>query len=109
VSGRDDWAPGDLALCVRGGHISGPPGGSMPQRGRIYPVERVSRESFWNADGTAEADIGLWSAEFPANDAGHHVWWHGRFRKIRPLTDEETAAFTADLRDCLRTPAKQDA
>lgn len=96
----DDWQVGDLALCVKRGawhdgfHIF-----DIPVRaGMILTVRRVGRA------------IG-----FPCSA----LWFEGvddrvapsgfgciRFRKIRPLTDDERDSFLADLDEPI-TPARR--
>jgi hypothetical protein len=83
----DDWQAGDLALCVRGGYISGPPGPS-PVAGAVYSVTGVTMENFWESDGSDTEDVALWFEDAPPNERGDKCWWAGRFRKIRPHTPD---------------------
>jgi hypothetical protein len=96
MSGGDDWQVGDRALCVRD---LGP---RVPVRkGGVYQVRKV-----WDAIyGPPRKAIGLDFDHY----SGDRAIASRCFVRIPPLTDEETAAFTADLRDCLRTPAKHTA
>jgi hypothetical protein len=99
VSGGDDWAPGDLALCVRrdgGGKRALP----FTQVGATYTVTTVVISPLWPAAG-----LGFESLPVKENDEGVTAYDSRCFRKIHPLTDEERDEFLADL----RTPAKQDA
>lgn len=91
----DDWAVGDLALCVRGGKLAPalPHPYGAPVSGAIYKVDAVGSTSFDGVDLPA-----LWFANAPKNRNGEMVWSASRFRKIRPLTDEERESFLADLR-----------
>lgn len=73
-----DWQPGDLALCVRGGVITG--GHKFPEPGRVYHVIGV-RPQMWT-DG--ETDLGLILDKAPKNRSGLPIWWHRRFIKITP-------------------------
>jgi hypothetical protein len=93
MSGGDDWAPGDLALCVREttGSI---PSTWEPSVGGVYRVVEIS-------DGATAGEIVLDLAEDP--DRNDEAGWEAdAFRKIKPLSDEERDEFLADL----RTPAK---
>jgi hypothetical protein len=106
MSGGDDWAPGDLALLVTDGLVACPHSGDVyhtgegcPPHGSVREVTHVGPDIY---DGEACGCLRLTFADgiFGAD-------W--RFVRIPPLTEPETAAFTADLRDCLRTPAKHTA
>lgn len=89
----EDWQVGDLALCVQGGF-----GGlsafkldgiwyresySKVVSGRIYTVRAIKM---------ADNNLGLGFDEVDG------PWRADRFRKIRPLSDEERDSFMADLR-----------
>jgi hypothetical protein len=100
MSGGDDWAPGDLALCVDDVPLPGMP--KELAKGALYTVDAVF---------VRPVGVGLTLIEAPTFDTPEYYasFAAKRFRKIHPLTEPETAAFTADLRDCLRTPAKHTA
>ncbi len=93
-----DWAPGDLALCLttapiydcRCGCVHG--GKASPPRGSIRGVVRVE----YDPDGCEL--LLVVGAEASALSR--------RFRKIRPLSDEEAQQFVADLK--VGKPAKVD-
>jgi hypothetical protein len=88
----DDWQAGDLALCVA---LDAAP--TALTVGRIYTVADL------NLDWLDSEGLGLFLVEVSAGDG-----WDGfkadRFRKIRPLTDEERDEFTTDLRTPVREP-----
>ena len=90
----DDWAAGDLALCIN--DAACPYYGSHPakRRGRIYLVVEALPRDGLRFDGI---DSGSPSGGF----------WAGDFRKIEPLTDEEREQFAADLN--VREPANASA
>lgn len=97
----DDWKPGDLALCVRGGFTAGTGGlRHYPEAGRPYTVSGVDPAHPF-ADGTT---AGLILADGPINHRGARIWAAYRFRKINPLTEaqRETA-----LRE-MNTPAREN-
>jgi len=73
-----DWVPGDLALCVRGGPITG--GDAAPVAGRKYQVIST-RIMLWTDCTTS---LGLILAGAPLNKTGIPIWWHERFVKITP-------------------------
>lgn len=88
------WAPGDRALCVRepsARYWRGPAVGSVSV---VTVVDLLS--TTW-----------LRFAEFQASYAGRPNRWSDarRFRKIRPLSEEETREFVADLQDGKPVPA----
>lgn len=90
----DDWKPGDLALCVRGGKD---PSSDIPsaQPGRIYTVANVTN--------CGPFGIGLGFRELPDSQD----WAYGAedFRKIRPHTPDEQDAETIRLLN--GAPAKE--
>jgi len=80
----DDWQPGDLALCVRGGYLYGDSFGPFPKAGAVYTVAGKSKfasVSFLLVEGA------------PDNVDSHRNWgplWDAvRFRKIRPYKADE--------------------
>lgn len=89
----DDWQIGDLALCVDAGplkYIDGLPEARREYvealvAGRLYKVTHISK-------GRTCDCIGLGDANYRAGGVST------RFRKIRPLTDEEREDFSEDLR-----------
>lgn len=87
----DDWKPGDLALCVLGGPARCFQGrlenthGTQTARGALYTVRKVSPSPYL-PDALGVFVDGI--------DGG---WFPDRFRKIKPLTDEEREQFTANL------------
>lgn len=91
----DDWQIGDLALCVKNGQWYDADGGcehyGIPIRsGMVLSVRRVGQ-----AIGHPCKALWLEGVEDRVSPAG---FGSIRFRKIRPLTDEEREAFEADLR-----------
>lgn len=88
----DDWKPGDLALCVRGGINS--------RAGRVYTVDDVIRPGEIRFAPDLQCTL-LWNelclvfAELPI--IGRNACGASRFRKINPLSDEEREQFAADL------------
>lgn len=84
MSGGDDWAPGDLALCVNGEQnwICEHP----VRTGCVYTVATA----FMTMCGVG---LTLEEVEHPMAK-GYRA---SRFRKINPLTDEERDEFLADL------------
>jgi hypothetical protein len=96
MSGGDDWQAGDLALCVK----------TLPDD--PFEVGAVRTVTAYQSE-TASDWPALRFAETPPPGDGGWGWLAAYWRRIPPLTEPETAAFTADLRDCLRTPAKHTA
>jgi hypothetical protein len=95
---NEDWRVGDLAECINGSWLNDPP--HSPQPPSIYRVREIDEGV--TADGSAII-VAL-------NLEGLSDWWGCTgFRKLRPTIEAADAAFTADLRDCLRTPAKHTA
>lgn len=85
----DDWKPGDLALCVDAGW------NAVLRKGAVYTVERIVIGNDPTCYDHGEVGLGLvgvviHSASGCANTK--------RFRKIRPLKDEERDSFLADLK-----------
>ena len=90
----DDWQPGDLALCVRGGNFPGGFAKETPRAGQIVTVERIVFVP------TLQSPNGCWmigSSELPPNNEGNHLWGAVRFRKIRPHTPDAEDAETIRL------------
>jgi hypothetical protein len=95
----DDWEPGDLALCVRGGppirpfkQWAGENGADYDLvPGRIYTVDRVDHE--WGF-------VGL---HFEGYDWS---WLASRFRKIRPHTPDEEDREVIELLTKKREPVQ---
>ena len=97
MADRDDWQVGDLALCVKVGtwdrhgwnaEISG-----LPTSGGVYTVTEMR--------AVASGDVGLGFDEFVTVFSRTRVIFNPtRFRKIKPLSDEEQmlgrAEFKAD-------------
>lgn len=85
---NDNWEPGDLALCVRGGHIKGlyynelPRCPEYPQVGKIYKVENIDYSLFCTGPATA-----LRLEKGPLNLCGLPIWSEIRFVKITPGTE----------------------
>lgn len=93
----DDWKPGDLALCVN--NASNPKFGANELRvGATYVVTSVTPPApnpiFPRAPGLHVAGARTRS------ERGFSAY---RFRKIKPLTDEEREQFVNEL----NTPAKE--
>ena len=91
---NNDWQPGDMALCVKGGPL-GQPIDECPQAGRVYVVASVRNVMFWDGD----FDQALELPDAPANDSGTHCWWHRRFIKVTPPEADE---FDREVIDLLR-------
>jgi hypothetical protein len=89
----DDWKPGDLALCVRSGRSAYDP----TRPGGVYTVERTL------LDGDGVLCLALKNSPNKGPDYNGHI--AARFRKIKPLTDEEREQFTADLNTPVKGPA----
>lgn len=87
------WAPGDIALCVKGGFIGGDPTLIHPVSGRLYTVERAGMAFFVN--GT---HLALWLQDGPANGNGEPVWVAHRFVKVTP---PEADAFDQEIIDLM--------
>lgn len=73
----DDWAPGDLALCIKA--IFHP-----EWRGRIFTV-RETVMGTWQGNPT----LGLRFKEVPDPSHGCQAWDHRFYRKIYPHTPDE--------------------
>ena len=84
MSGGDDWASGDLALCVRvNEHID--PRSDRPRPGGVYLVSGVVR---------AAGKVGLQFSALRSARAGYLATC---FKRIAPLTDEEQRRALEDL------------
>jgi hypothetical protein len=83
----DDWKPGDLALCIKGGRIanSGRPPKSFPVKGRIYTVHSSRMRTF----NQAGFSLGLVLEDGPVNNCGTRIWHHSRFVKLPEHTEDE--------------------
>jgi hypothetical protein len=97
----DNWQPGDLALCVKRGAWQFARSGRVvegdPVRsGGVYCVRRVG---FSRGDDL----LTLWF-EGIGGDLLRDSYAACRFRKIKPLTDEECEQFTAELNAPVREP-----
>lgn len=89
----DDWKPGDLALCVNDTPNPFAPGDV--RRGRIYTVSGLRLGSVRHAlFGTSS--LGLYLAEVRSG-SNYGTFAARRFRKIKPLTDEEREQFAHEL------------
>ena len=92
----EDWQVGDLALCVRGGFISGLGGLEYPVGGRVYIVGAVVHDWKFQTRKTP----GLQLVDGPPNRRGSRIWAAFRFRKIHPHTpdaeDVETIRLLTD-------------
>jgi hypothetical protein len=99
----DDWQPGDLALCVRGGRLTArlSPLDEYPCSGRIYVVHMAGETTF-AAAGLLPA---LWLLDGPPNNNGERCWATSRFRKIRPHKPDAEDAETIRLLNGERVPA----
>lgn len=91
----DDWKPGDLALCVKGGQIdmSSVPLPAYPKQGAIYTVDDASMHNFRH-DNTRHCLLALSLRDGPENLHGP-FWPAFRFRKIQPLLLLSVARSTA--------------
>ena len=80
----DNWKPGDLALCVRGGRISTMlvPLPEYPKTGRIYTVSGVDAILF----ASGKERPALWFTDAPRNTLDR-VWAAHRFLKVTPPAD----------------------
>lgn len=82
----DDWAPGDLALCVRA---------EAPLiAGGVYIVASVIVAKPPYSDA-GQIGLFLTAVKLPSLSGAANA---SRFRKIRPLTDEERDEFLADIK-----------
>lgn len=83
----DDWKPGDLALCVRGGYISGPGSSSSryPTVGAIYTVEAYLPD----VDFVGGRLPGLLLKDAPINFNYAPLWAAFRFIKVTPQEEDE--------------------
>lgn len=89
----DDWKPGDLALCVNGQVGCEPP----LETGSVHTVAEVG----WGISEHGEYQLILVLDGIPRIRWGGRYWdahdaW--RFRKIKPLTDEERNEALQELR-----------
>lgn len=82
MSKEEDWQPGDLALCVKGGHLSGLPIGPYPTVGCLYSVEAVEIYDDWDCRFLRVPGA-------PNNGSHGPTWAESRFRKIHPHTPDE--------------------
>lgn len=84
----DNWQPGDLALCVRGGPLEpGLPHDEWPKGGAIYQVIRAE-----NCEFVKGIFFALWLKNGPINGDGSKVWDASCFRRIPPhIPDAEDA------------------
>lgn len=91
----DDWRKGDLALCVKRGkvwmHATGGYGGGGPAFGQLVTVRRVG---FWAPDSMVVLWLEGWPGEVFADS-----FFCSRFRKIKPLTDEEREEALRELKE----------
>lgn len=90
------WAPGDLALCVSDADwhtLFGPDTG--PRKGEVNEVVEVEplEQHVVSIDGDVYDGEMLYFAKWPLRG-----FWHGVFKKLDPLSDDEKREFAADLR-----------
>jgi hypothetical protein len=102
----DDWQVGDLALCVVGGR-----GRKMIARvGDHFYLENGDRTARIIRGSVREVKyVGLLigpDKQLAIGFSDQTPWLASRFRKIRPLTDEERDSFVADLRESTRIPVQ---
>lgn len=92
----DDWAPGDLALCIK---AAGP-----RNRREVLPgyVDTVTKVVPGWSQWYGRPAVGLYFQKLkcPAGQAFDTRHWI----KIEPLTEDETREFEADLRHDTREP-----
>jgi hypothetical protein len=89
----EDWQVGDLALCVEDHrNFLGCP---EVRPGGVYTVDDLFCEDWTGQSGLVLKD----------RPSSHYSKAHAacRFRKIRPLSDEERDSFLADLDEPVRT------
>lgn len=86
----DDWKPGDLALCVNAKPDRRDPRAYLLTVGRIYVVGAVGAR-------TVDRELALAFHELRSNQRQGWAFTIRRFRKIRPLTDEERGQFKREL------------
>jgi hypothetical protein len=98
MSGGDDWAPGDLALCVDTGISPEGFDASYLELGRIYTVYAVG------VDPLGQFGLYLDELESDGFNGGVLAW---RFLKIRPHTPDAEDAET--IRLLTGKPVKVDA
>ena len=92
----DDWQPGDLALCVRGGLSRFDP----TRPGAVYTVSDIV---FNDTDN----EYGLAFNEVPTEGPDYYGFYTARFRKIRPHTPDAEDAET--IRLLTGAPVKESA
>ena len=85
----DNWQPGDLALCVRGGpYLGSSMDREYPQSGQVFTVLGCVESTTRQDPSTSIPFLVLKDAPFNSFRVGC-AWATFRFRKIHPLTDEE--------------------
>ncbi len=93
MSSGDDWQVGDLAMVIRVEALG--PGGWVCHQGKgvksgmVFTVASVLRSPVWTALGFNDFKSSWCNGE----------WDSRSFRKIKPLSDEESESFLADLRE----------
>jgi hypothetical protein len=90
----DDWQKGDLALCVNDAPNPFYGGRSTVARGRVYTVEAVSERRPHSLFGMTR---GLLLSGIRSKVSALGSFAEQRFRKIKPLTDEEREQFAAEM------------
>lgn len=102
----DDWQVGDLALCVTDGRVQCGCGRFHANRhapcsaGQVLEVTDVTAASAIS-ERSAAGGCHCATLVCATGVAGLAI----RFRKIRPLSDEERDSFEAELREPTRAPA----
>lgn len=81
-----DWQVGDLALCVRGGHIKGSLQIDSPKAGQVVEVEILD---FMPTTLFPSGTLVIGSKLLPPNIDGSHRWGASRFIKVTPPAADE--------------------
>jgi hypothetical protein len=97
--GGENWAPGDLALCVQNGVDLCPCGcGALNIGGACPPVGSMYRVTSVRCTTASDIIAGDPECEETVLELEHGFFGGAyRFRKIHPLTDEERCQELADL------------
>lgn len=100
----NDWAPGDLALCVKGGDLNPgigyQPVGGFPQKAKIYRVADVKRDHYF----VSGHHLALILQDGPQNKPGRPIWNASRFIKVTPRAADEFDRETIALMTGERIP-----
>lgn len=103
----NDWEPGDIALCVRGGPvepINPNYKGPYPELGKPYTVEALENYEFYGVNNKIP---GLRLKDGPPNGNNDRTWRESRFIKVTPKEADDFDKETIDLYN--KTPVKETA